>query len=295
MSLHPRRLVPLALLFVAALGAGCGQDRATGPAASSTALAPSGAAVRAAELTAARARARIGHPWFPLTPGRYVDFRIRRLGEDPEVTYLRATLGEPEMFFGRLATPMVYGESPGRPIDESFQGLRQYFSVAPDGALWSHGAQNRGVLSHTEPPLRQLLADPAPGQVWEDSVYFESFFLGSPYYSNHETYSFSLSETAELDLEGGRFKALRVSTIINDTYVGGAALAAAAFDGLLLTGAGHVPRTPPPALKGPWFARHQGLVARDWPFGPGPGNNNIVTLERIGDGFGPIPAPEPAP
>ena len=49
------------------------------------------------------------------------------------------------------------------------------------------------------------------------------------------------------------------------------------------------------AAKGIWFARGQGFVARDYPYGPGTTNINITTYERIGSGFGPVPAAQPAP
>lgn len=311
MPLHPRRRLAFfacvpSLALVALAGCAPESSRAPlAPAAQATAI-RSAAGASAPDVEAARARMRVGHPWFPLTPGRYVDFRIRRLGEEIEFTYVRATLGEPELFFGRLATPLVYGEVPGLLVDDTFFGLRQYFSIAPDGSLWSHGAQNNGFMSHTEPPLRQLLADPKPGDTWQDVVFFESFFPGGiPFFSNDEIYTFTLSERASIDLAGGRFHALRASVVIDDAQPGAAALAAAAFDGIALRADAAVApvvlarprgdRPEVPALKGLWYARREGLVARDYPFGPGPGNVNIATFERIGEGTGPIPPPQPAP
>ena len=81
MPLHPRRRALCSfLLIVAALVAGCGADRADRADRAAGPLEPAALAVRvdAAEVAAARARARLGHPWFPLTPGRFTDFRIRR-------------------------------------------------------------------------------------------------------------------------------------------------------------------------------------------------------------------------
>jgi len=257
-------------------------------------------------------RARVGHPWFPLTPGRYTDFRILRY-PSAEPTYVRATLGEPEEFFGRLATPWVYGPVPGLPVDESLEGLRQYYSVDSAGALRMHGAQNDGIMSYMEPPIRHLPPDPAPGAAWIDTTFFRSFFPGMvPIFAGAQTYASTLSERAFLDLPGTPVHALRRSQLI-DSYDGpvgsavalegidGAALAAALLDGaspeLALAAARNGRRDRPTLVpeKGIWFARGQGAVARDYPHGVGPTNINITTYERIGSGFGPVPPPQPAP
>jgi hypothetical protein len=314
MALHPRPAV-LALLCAAALAAGCAPDRSSPARSAASPLAPEAPAGRiahdgAADVSAARARMKLGHPYFPLTPGRYVDFRIQRLGEDPEFSYVRATLGEPEMFFGRLATPLVYSEIPGMLPDEIFDGLRQYYSIAPDRALWWHGAQNKGVMSHMEPPVRQLPADVVPGATWQDTTFFESFLPGMiPFWSNHERWDFALSERAVLELVGGIERgAVRVDVVITDTYYPGALIAAAALDGVIapasqagrdeapfVVQANGGPKSVPEVKKGLWFARHEGLVARDFPFGPGDGIRNIVTFEKLAEGTGPVPAAQPAP
>jgi hypothetical protein len=51
----------------------------------------------------------------------------------------------------------------------------------------------------------------------------------------------------------------------------------------------------PEALKGLWFARERGMVARDWPAGPGPENINVLTFEWLDSGWGPIPPASPVP
>ena len=264
------------------------------------------------EAAGSDSRARIGHPWFPLTPGRYTDFRILRY-PSTEPTYVRATIGEPELFFDRLATPWVYGPVPGLPVDESLEGLRQYFSVDEAGALRMHGAQNDGIMSYMEPPIRYLPPEPVPGATWIDTTYFRSFFPGmEPIFAGAQTYASTLSERAFLDLPGTPAQALRRAQVI-DTYDGpvgsaasfagldGAGLAAALLEGAspevaLATARGG--RRDRPTLdpeKGNWFARSQGIVARDYPHGPGSANINITTYERIGSGWGPIPPPQPAP
>jgi hypothetical protein len=265
-------------------------------------LAPAGSA----------ARAREGHPWFPLTPGRYTDFRIWRYpASDP--TYVRATIGEPELFFDRLATPWVYGPVPGLPVDESLEGLRQYFSVDEEGALRMHGSQNDGIMSYMEPPIRYLPPEPVPGAAWIDTTYFRSFFPGmEPIFAGAQTYASTLSDRAFLDLPGAPVHALRRAQVI-DTYDGpvGSAVAIASLDGAglaaaLLEGAsaevalarareGGRNRPELDPKKGNWFARSQGIVARDYPHGAGSTNINITTYERIGSGFGAIPASQPAP
>lgn len=321
---HPRRRahrsgLPLSLGF--ALGAlvlaGCGVDRgAVGPA--SLDADPGRIAVAAnAPTGGVGPRAQTGHAWFSLTPGRYADFRIRRFTVEAP-TYVRVTVARPEVFFGRPASPWVYGEVPGLPVDATLNGLRQYYSLAPDGALWFHGAQNLGFMSHTEPPVRQLSADPVPGAAWVDTVFFESFFPGGiPFFSATQTYAFKLSERAFLDLPGGPVHALRSSVVIDELdgfSARGVAIATAAYGGESLAPfaegratAGDGDEAPvarardrgdrgePAALKGLWFARQRGLVARDFPQGPGPGNINITTYERLGEGFGPVPPPTPAP
>jgi hypothetical protein len=315
---HPRRLLA-ALLVFGPLLAGCSPDSlGIGPdgGAVSTTLAPAAAA------SSLNARPQEGHPWFPLTPGRYADFRIRRLTVD-EPTYVRATMGEPESFFGRLATPWVFGEVPGLPVDETLFGLRQYFSIAPDGALWFHGAQNNGFMSYTEPPVRMLPRVVQLGESVIDTVLFESFLPGNiPFYRARQSFQWSIVAIEWLDLPAGSYRSARAQVLIDDvddTALGkagpriaaaalfGAGLAAAieARDGGLeaviverarresiARGPGEEPLVPE---RGMWFARHTGMVARDYPHGQGVDVINITTYERTGEGFGPLPAPQPAP
>ncbi len=261
----------------------------------------------------AASHARVGHPWFPLTPGRYTDFRISRY-PSPEPTYVRATIGEPEEFFGRMATPWVYGPVPGLPVDESLAGLRQYYSVDAAGALRMHGAQNDGIMSYMEPPIRHLPPAPTPQATWIDTTFFRSFFPGmEPIFAGAQTYTSTLSERAFLDLPGKPAHALRRSQVIDefDGPVPGAGFALAGLDGTSLAAALLDGESPELALaaargdprdrptldpeKGIWFARGQGFVARDYPHGPGSSIINITTYERIGNGFGPVPPPQPAP
>ena len=260
------------------------------------------------------ARGKVGHPWFPLTPGRYTDFLIRRY-PSTDVTYIRATMGEPEEFFGRMATPWVYGPVPGLPVDESLEDLRQYYSVDADGALRMHGSENKGIMSYMEPPIRHLLPEPVPQSTWIDTTFFRSYFPGMvPIFAGAQTYTSTLSERSFLDLPGRPAHAMRRGQVI-DEYEGpvGSAAAAASFaelDGAALAAAllaGESPgvalegargRRDRPALdplKGIWFARGQGFVARDYPHGPGTTNINITTYERIDSGFGPVPPAQTTP
>ncbi len=238
-------------------------------------------------------RERVGHPWFPLTPGRYTDFRILRY-PSTEPTYVRATLGEPEEFFDRLATPWVYGPVPGLPVDESLEGLRQYFSVDAAGALRMHGSQNDGIMSYMEPPIRYLPPEPAPGATWIDTTYFRSFFPGMvPIFAGAQTYASTLSARAFLDLPGTPVHALRRSQVIDIVRRAGrfrdrrstGSMKRVATGLRLRRRCSKVPR-PELALtvarngqrdrptlvaeKGIWFARSQGIVARDYPHGVGP-------------------------
>ena len=256
--------------------------------------------------------ARVGHPWFPLTPGRYTDFRILRY-PSTEPTYVRATMGEPEEFFGRMATPWVYGPVPGLPVDESLEGLRQYYSVDEAGALRMHGAQNDGIMSYMDPPIRHLPPVPVAGATWIDTTFFQSFFPGMvPIFAGAQTYTSTLSDRAFLDLPGRPAQALRRGQVIDefDGPVGsgisladldGGILAAALLDGetpevaLAAAARGRRDRPTLDPLKGIWFARGQGFVARDYPHGPGTTNTNITTYERIDSGFGPVPEPKPMP
>ena len=314
---HPRRLLA-ALLAFGPLLAGCSPDSlgiGPDPAHVATTLDPAAAS----SLTG---RPQEGHPWFPLTPGRYADFRIRRLTVD-EPTFVRATMGEPESFFGRVATPWVFGEVPGLPVDETLFGLRQYFSIAPDGALWFHGAQNNGFMSYTEPPVRMLPRVVQLGESAIDTVLFESFLPGNiPFYRARQSFQWSIVAIEWLDLPAGSYRAARAQVLIDDvddTAFGdagpriaaaalfGAGLAAAieARDGGLeaaiverarresiARGPGEEPLVPE---RGMWFARHTGMVARDYPHGQGVDVINITTYERTGEGFGPLPTPSPAP
>lgn len=244
-----------------------------------------------------RSRWKLGHPYFPMVPGAFSDFRVTRLGEGTR--YIRVAFGRPEAFFGRTATPWVYGEIPGLVRDTTLFGLRQYFSRSPNGDLWFHGAQNNGFMSHTEPPVRQLLASPAPGQAWSDTVLFESFFPGFIlFFRDNYRYEWTLSPRARLPLPAGVFEAIRATSVLWSVEPPGPVPLAAVpsddrdvsiWDRLGMVGRpGQVD-----VLKGFWFARHVGIVARDWPSGEGVTNTNILTFELLRQGMGPVPPPAP--
>src|SRR5688572_4356370 len=306
------RLLPFVAL--GALLAGCGAERRpAGAGTFAVALEPS-----ASERGLLQAAPREGHPWFPLTPGRYADFRVRRLTVD-EPTYIRVTMGHPEPFFGRMATPWVYSEIPDQPIDDTLYGLRQYFSIGSDGSLLFHGAQNNGFMSYMEPPVRQLPAQVQVGAASTDTVVFRSFLPGNvPLFEADQAFTWTVEERATLELPAGWFHAVRVRQTVNDVLVQGSSrLVEAAVFGdtpvaALLALRDGTPeerivsraredalagrRADDPAVaRGLWFARHTGLVARDYPHGPGADVINITTYERLGEGFGPVPAPSSAP
>lgn len=316
MTWHPRRLLAVLALCTPVL-TGCGADRGAatvGPGAAARALTPASAG---AGTDALRGSPREGHPWFPLTPGRYTDFLVRRYTID-EPTYIRVTMGLPEPFFGRMATPWVYGEVPGRQIDDTLFGLRQYFSIAPDGALWFHGAQNNGFMAHTDPPVRQLPAQVRVEAASLDTVNFESFLPGNiPFYRARQTYLWSITQIEWLTLPAGSYRAARAKVVVDDVFGDGARIAEAALFGggmaaAIAAKAGGldaaiVDRSRREAAgrgpgegalvpeRGLWFARHAGMVAKDYPHGPGPEVINITTYERLGEGFGPVPEPSSAP
>ena len=134
-----------------------------------------------------------GHPYVPILPGLYSDYRVTRLGVG--LRYVRVTAGEPELFFGSMATPFVYDDVPGQTRDSTVYGLREYYSISPAGDLWFHGAQNNGFMSHTTPPMRLLRADPRPGDAWIDSVLFESFLPGMvPFFVSTVSSSWTISQ-----------------------------------------------------------------------------------------------------
>jgi hypothetical protein len=230
------------------------------------------------------------HPYFPIVPGTYKDYRITLAGSGTRA--IRVTVGMPEPFFGRLATPFVYSEIPGEIPDSVIVGLRQYWSISPAGDLWFHGALNGIVRAHSEPPVRNLLAKPKPGDAWADTVLFESFLGDSPFVSDRYLYQWTLSEPATLDLPAGSFKALRATQTVYDAppEPGTALVRISGVPGLSRRGVMLAP-APVDILRGFWFARHEGIVARDWPFGEGPDNANVATYELIGEGVGPVPPP----
>jgi hypothetical protein len=244
---------------------------------------------------------KLGNAYFPIVPGAYSDFRVTRLGVGER--YVRVSVGDPEMFFSRSATPFVYGDVPGQTRDSTLHGLREYYSCTQQGDVRFHGAQNNGFMSHTTPPVRILLANPKPGDAWIDSVYFESFLPGMiPFFQNSETYSWTISENARLALPGGVFRALRSSSVIDDLPDPAAARVAMRPEAFLTPGSAGweafarrgLAALPEP-LRGTWFSRHDGMVARDWPSGQGEVNLNAVTYELIGRGMGPVPPPTPPP
>jgi hypothetical protein len=320
MARHPRRpFLPLRVpapwsLLLPLLIAGCGVERWEASVGRGTVAFEVEPAI--SERGLLQAPPAEGHPWFPLTPGRYADFRVRRFTVE-EPTYIRVTMGHPEPFFGRMASPWVYSEIPGMPIDDALFGLRQYFSLAPDGALLFHGAQNNGFMSYMEPPVRQLPARVQVGAAQTDTALFRSFLPGNvPFFEANQAFTWSVFERAVLELPIGPTGAVRVTQAIEDVEGGDAArLVEAALFGdtpvaALVALRGQAPeerivsrargdaevaRRPVEVVRGLWFALHTGLVARDFPHGPGVDVINITTYERLAEGFGPVPEPSSAP
>jgi hypothetical protein len=270
----------LHLLFVLVV-AGCGSSSKTTAPGSSSLL-----ATRDVSTLFAQMQGKNAHPYFSLVPGAYKDYRITLAGE-AQPRFIRVTVGLPESFFNRMATPLVYSAIPGQIPDTVIVGLRQYFSIAPDGALWFHGAQNGIVRAHSDPPVRNLLAKPSPGEAWSDTVLFESYIGGALFLQDHYIYDWKLSEVARLDLPAGSFKAVRATQTIQfvdpSLRVGG-------LSEMVRAGVALKPG-PVDILKGYWFAKHEGIVAKDWPFGEGEVNANVATYELIAEGAGPIPPP----
>jgi hypothetical protein len=224
----------------------------------------------------------VDHDYFPRTPGRASDFHVTLLGVGERD--MRVVVGAPESFFERLATPWVYEAIPGLVPDTTFLDLRQYFSVAENGDLLFHGAQNKGVMSYVEPPVRVLPARPRGGETWRDTVTFRSYLPGVGLFdSSTVVFETTISERTLLRLPAGSIHAFRSQQVAIDVF-----RRPVAPDG------GRRPE-PPEILKGFWFARRRGIVARDYPSGPGPTNTNVRTYELTDQGWAAIPPPEPAP
>jgi len=278
----------LGLLFAVLALAGCSASNPSSPV-SEVARLDAGGSLARVDTTGKNA-----HPYFPIIPGAYKDYRITIAGVGTRM--IRVTTGLPELFFNRMATPLVYSAVPGEIPDSVVVGLRQYWSIAPDGALWFHGARNGIVSAHSDPPVRNLLARPKPGDAWADTVLFESFIGGSVFLRNYYLYDWKLSEVTVLDLPAGSYRALRAtSTIFDAPPEEGLALAQImrSGDGLRSRRGVALAPTPEPVdiFRGWWFARHDGIVAKDWPFGEGSEFINIATYELVGEGMGPVPPP----
>jgi len=282
----------LSLLLAVLALAGCSASNPGSP----------GSPAEVARLDADAALARVdsigknAHPYFPIVPGAYRDYRITLAGVGTRM--IRVTTGLPELFFDRMATPFVYSAVPGEIPDSVIVGLRQYWSIAPDGALWFHGARNGIVSAHSVPPVRNLLAKPKPGDAWADTVLFESFIGGAPFLRDYYLYEWKLSEVTVLDLPAGSYRALRATSIISDAPPEEGLLALARMPrsgGLGVSSRRGVALTPSPEpvdiFRGWWFARHDGIVAKDWPFGEGSEFVNVATYELVGEGMGPVPPP----
>jgi len=280
-----KRLWPLIALIALA---GCSSSKPVSP--TEVARLDAGASLARVDSTGKNA-----HPYFPIVPGAYKDYKITLAGIGTRM--IRVTTGLPERFFDRMATPFVYSAVPGEIPDSVVVGLRQYWSIAPDGALWFHGARNGIVSAHSEPPVRNLLARPKPGDAWADTVLFESFIGDTPFLRDYYSYEWKLSEVTRLDLPAGSFRALRATSIITNAPPPeeGLALAGVRLAGVGVSGRRGVALKPLPEpvdiFRGWWFARHDGLVARDWPFGEGTEFINIATYELVGEGMEPVPPP----
>lgn len=286
------------LLFASAL-VGCGSSRLAAPASNTVSTATPLVQPPDASLLLARMRGRTAHPYFPIVPGAYSDYRVTLLAQGTR--FIRVTAGAPELFFGRVATPLVYSEIPGMVPDTILVGLRQYFSISPEGALWFHGAENGIVRAHSDPPVRQLLADPRAGESWADTVVFESFIGPNVFIRDRYLFTWTLSETARLPLPAGTFRALRATSLVDiappEPGAAQVARVLGATDADDAFGRLGVALKPQPVenKRGFWFARHVGIVARDWPSGVGEMNVNSETFELIGRGIGSVPPSEPAP
>jgi hypothetical protein len=301
-----RALGATLLLSIASVLAGCGSSRLAAPTEDAAVTAPAtiqsapiSSGVPDAALLIARLKGRTAHPYFPIVPGAYSDYRVTLFNTGTR--YIRVTAGAPTLFFDRMATPFVYSEIPGMVPDTILVGLRQYFSISPEGALWFHGAENGIVRAHSDPPVRQLIADPRAGESWADTVVFESFIGPTVFIRDRYLYTWTLSETARLPLPAGTFRALRATSLVDSAPPEPGAMAMVrvlagtdaddAFAGL---GVALKPQ-PVENKRGSWFAKHVGIVARDWPSGLGPSNINTETFELMGRGVGPVPPPLPPP
>jgi hypothetical protein len=228
-----------------------------------------------------------GHDYFPFTPGLASDFDVVLAGYDPPERAMRVVVGEREDFFGRMAVPWVYEAIPGELPDSMFLDLRQYWSVSPEGDLLFHGAQNKGVRSFMEPPVRVLPARPRGGETWRDTVVFQSFLPGIGLFDSATVvFETKLSERTQLRLPAGNIQAFRATQTVLEVIH--ARMPVSRDD--------EVARRPElEILKGYWFARKRGIVARDYPFGPGPTNTNVRTYVLRDQGTAPIPPPDPFP
>ena len=229
------------------------------------------------------------HDYFPFSPGRASDFDVMLAGYEPAERAMRVVVGLREEFFGRKAVPWVYEEIPGEVPDSTLLDLRQYWSVSPEGDLLFHGAQNKGVMSFYDPPVRVLPARPRGGETWRDTVVFQSFLPGTGLFDSATVVlETKISERTFLRLPGGNMHAFRATQTVLDVIRG--RMPASRDDEV---GA----RKPQELeiLKGFWFARNRGIVARDYPFGPGPTNTNVRTYSLRDEGSAPIPPAEPVP
>ena len=200
---------------------------------------------------------------------------------------MRVVLGEHEQFFGRKAFPWVYEAIPGELPDSTFLDLRQYWSVSDAGDLVFHGAQNKGVRQYYEPPIRVLPARPRGGETWRDTVVFQSFLPGiGTFDSATVIIETKLSERSFLRLPAGSFHAFRATQTVIDVI---------RERKPVFRGEDTAAQPPLEVLKGFWFARKRGIVARDYPFGPGPENTNIRTYVLRAQGYAAVPPEDPFP
>jgi hypothetical protein len=228
-----------------------------------------------------------GHDSFPFEPGRASDFDVVLVGVDEPDRAMRVVVGHREPFFGRDAVPWVYQAIPGETPDSSLLDLRQYWSVSPAGDLLFHGAQNKGTTSFYEPPVRVLPARPRGGEVWRDTVVLESFLAGvGPFDSATVVFETKISERAQLRLPAGNIQAFRSTQTVIEVIRSRAPIRRD----------DELSKKPElEILKGFWFARRRGIVARDYPSGAGPANTNIRTYALRAQGSAPVPPAEPIP
>ncbi|MBK8164548.1 MAG: hypothetical protein IPK64_01145 [bacterium] len=129
--------------------------------------------------------------YLPLAPGNFWTYRL-----DNGLLETRV-VGEPVEFYGRTVYPIKYVVSP------RYEGLVNYWSMAPGGGVLLHGFTRGVVGARYEPPVLWIEGTLAVGQTWTQQSDF--YILPSGAYYGRWTFDTEVLAAETRNVPAGNF------------------------------------------------------------------------------------------